>query len=128
MNMPIVLPDTPTYWRRMPDLYIHGIQTPAARVWTHGLEGLVVMRSLSLVTDGSTWIHVSVSRNDRIPSWPEIMKIKNEFIGIDREAYQVLPAKQDHVNIHSHCMHLWFPIGGARRVANLQDLQNEVAQ
>lgn len=84
-----------------------------------------MIRSLSTLRSGEKWIHVSVARPDRLPSWAELSKVKNEFIGEDLEAYQVLAANKDHINLHAKCLHLWAPVDGVRRVANLQDLEME---
>lgn len=95
-----------------------------AEVFEHKLMNCRVIRSIATVKDGSEWIHVSVSRKGGVPSWEILSKCKNEFIGEDKEAYQVLAAKKDHVNI-ADCLHLWAPLDGVRRVANLHDLIDE---
>lgn len=124
MNTTLLNP--PNQWARRGDLEWNG--APAVRVFEHKLVDLRVLRSLSKTRDGSMWIHVSVSRPDRIPNWAELSKVKDEFIGVNREAYQVLAAKKDHVNVMEFCLHLWAPVDGVRRVANLHDLVEEVAQ
>ena len=113
----------PSYWKRQLDFQFQG--KPIAERWAHQLSKIQVLRSISTVQDGSQWIHVSLSRTDRLPTYEEMVKVKNEFIGGGREAYQVFARDEDHVNVHSKCLHLWSPIDGIRRVANLQDLVNE---
>lgn len=112
-----------SHWKRDADYF------GMAQVYQHKLVPLRVLRSISTVKGGEQWIHISVSRSngDRLPSWEELSKIKNEFIGENKEAYQVLAAKKDHVNI-ANCLHLWAPLDGVRRVANLHDLTNERAE
>jgi hypothetical protein len=106
----------------------HGSGNKAGTVWTHRLiPHLNVLRSLSTTGDGTKWVHVSVAHPKRLPTWEELSKAKNDFIGEDREAYQVLASNEDHINAHAYCLHLWAPLDGQRRVANLQDLTNEVA-
>lgn len=123
----MLTPPPPGHWQE-----IEPIRWPpksgniAGRAWRHKLMNMTVIRSRSTAGDGSNWIHVSVSRPDRIPTWAELSKVKDEFIGEDREAYQVLAARSDHVNIHPHCLHLWAPLDGKRCVANLRDLELEV--
>ncbi len=99
------------------------------RVFMHKLIPLQVIysRSISLV-DGSEWHHVSLSRQDRIPTWDEVMKVKNDFLGEDVEAYQVLTRKQDHVNIHPNCLHFFSRTDGKRVVLNLTDIEWEFAK
>lgn len=57
--------------------------------------------------DGNQWLHVSFSRNNRLPSYKEMQMIKKDFIGDDRRAIFVLPKKDNYVNIHKYCLHLW---------------------
>lgn len=113
----------PGHWKKHGDVFWAGVA--AAQAWEHPLAGLTVLRSYSETKDGAFWVHLSVSRKDRLPSWEELNKVRNEFAGEEVEAYQVLAAKKDHVNIHSRCLHLWLPVDGVRRVANLKDLVME---
>jgi len=73
------------------------------------------------------WLHVSLSRADRLPSWAELSKVKEEFIGEHTAAYHVIPSKADHINLHSFCMHLWSPLDGLERLPNMQSLTLEEA-
>lgn len=111
-------------WCRGQDIDWDGVI--AAETWDHRLIPLHVLRSIATTRDERKWVHVSVSRPDRLPSWEELSKVKDEFIGPNREAYQVLASRKDHVNIHANCLHLWAPMDGGRCVANLQDLILEV--
>ncbi len=62
--------------------------------------------------DDRHWQHVSVSREDRYPTWEEILAVKEEFIGEEEEAYQVLPRASQYVNIHPNVFHLWHCLDG----------------
>lgn len=119
----------PKHWKKLPSIiYPLGLKKIAAIRFVHQLiPDLIVLRSKAYMKDGSVWIHVSVSRRNRNPSWEEIMKVKNEFIGEDKEAYQVLSAKKDHVNLHPFCFHLWSRVDGEKMVANLKDIEKEDA-
>lgn len=100
----------------------------AARVWTHRLiSGLNILRSISETNDGRKWLHVSVSRPDRMPEWMEIKKVKENFIGKDREAIQMFPKEKDYVNVHKYCLHLWSPLEDFSQLPNLQNLIVESA-
>lgn len=57
--------------------------------------------------DGKEWLHVSLSRAKRLPSWPDIKSVKDHFIGKDKVAIQVFPKASSYVNIHPFCLHLW---------------------
>lgn len=99
----------------------------AAFCWQHRImDKLKVLRSASEMKDGSKWIHVSLSRPDRMPEYWEMVKVKEYFLGEYVEAYMVFAKKEDHVNVHSYCLHLWSPLTEYNRMANLQNCINEV--
>jgi hypothetical protein len=114
-----------SHWKELNSIQFLGVK--AARVWEHRLVELRVLRSISTTKIGDKWIHLSVSRPDRLPSWEELSKVKDEFLGAEAEAYQVLAKRSDHVNTHPYCLHLWSPVDGQRKVANLKDLTLEEA-
>ena len=74
--------------------------------------GLAVIASADVESDGRRWAHVSLSRKHKMPSYEDIKLVKDLFIGPDREAYQVFPAANKHVNIHKYCLHLWTCLDG----------------
>lgn len=90
----------------------------AARRWAHSLVDLHVLRSKSVFKNNEEWIHLSVSR-------PDISKIKNEFLGEEREAVHIIPAKKDYVNLHRYCMHIWAPWTIYNELPNLQKIKWE---
>ncbi len=75
--------------------------------YDHSFLKLRVIESWHDARDGRTWLHVSLSREDRIPSYEDVATIKRVFIGEDKEAYQVFPPVERHVNIHPNVLHLW---------------------
>lgn len=56
--------------------------------------------------DGDDWLHVSFSYKDKMPTYGDMVKVKNLFVG-DRNAYMVFPTSATHVNTHKYCLHLW---------------------
>lgn len=53
------------------------------------------------------WLkHISISRQDRYPDWKEILEIKEQLFG-DTDVMMILPKKEDYVNVHPNCFHLW---------------------
>lgn len=60
--------------------------------------------------EGRWWRHLSVSRQGRIPSYDDLTKVKSAFAGDHRSAVMVFPKKEEHVNIHPNCLHLWWPV------------------
>lgn len=62
------------------------------------------------------WEHVSVSIKLRNPNWQEMCFVKDLCWGEDELVLQFHPPKDQHVNIHSHCLHLWRPQDGHVRL------------
>ncbi len=60
--------------------------------------------------EGMWWRHLSLSRQDRVPSYDDLTKVKSAFAGDHRAAVMVLPKKEEHINIHPNCLHLWWPV------------------
>lgn len=75
-------------------------------MWTHP-SGLRVAATSDKLEDGSWWLHVSVSRADKLPSWDDLKFAKDAFIGRNYEAVQVLPKDTEFVNCMPFCLHLW---------------------
>lgn len=73
-------------------IYLNGIKAkPANVVWSNGRG----------------WDHVSVSYENRCPTWEEMCKIKDAFFKEEETAIQYHPAKSEYVNLHPYCLHLW---------------------
>lgn len=68
------------------------------------------MRVIASAGDG--WDHVSVSRRNRCPNWPEMEHVKRLFFRDEETAMQLHVPPADHVNCHPHCLHLWRPLAG----------------
>lgn len=63
--------------------------------------------------DKIPWEHVSVSLPHRTPTWQEMCWIKDLFFRDDEVVIQFHPAKQDYVNHHPYCLHMWRWTAGA---------------
>ncbi len=81
------------------------------------LSGLADMTGLRAIVDCEQkdddrwWLHVSVSRAKTIPTHLDMARVKMAFIGEERYAYSVWPPRENYVNIHANCLHLWACIG-----------------
>ena len=64
-----------------------------------------------VASSGEGWDHVSVSRSNRCPNWPEMEFIANLFFKGDEVAMQLHVPANDHVNNHPYCLHWWRPHG-----------------
>jgi hypothetical protein len=78
--------------------------------------GLRVIVDCEIKGDASLWLHVSVSRANYTPTHDDMARVKVDFIGDDRYAYSVWPPREQYVNIHNHCLHLWARMEGDGRV------------
>ena len=77
-------------------IYLNGIAAkPAGVVWSWG----------------GGWEHVSVSYPNRCPTWDEMCKVKEMFWHDSEVVVQFHPRKEDYVNIHPFCLHLWRKVG-----------------
>ena len=65
--------------------------------------------SLAYEDDGALWLHVSCSHRARIPSWDEMVMVKECFVGPERWAVQLHPPAADYVDLHARCLHLFAP-------------------
>lgn len=75
-------------------------------------KGLRAIVSACIEDDGRPWLHMSLSRADRLPTWDELREAKDLFIGRDRHAYQCLVPPSEYVNVHPFCLHLFAPVDG----------------
>jgi len=73
---------------------------------------LTVICSAKVEGDGQRWMHVSVSRSSKLPSWDDLRLVKDTFIGKSRKAIQVLPPESEYVNFHPYVLHLWACLDG----------------
>lgn len=65
-----------------------------------------------VASTGEGWDHVSVSRKNRCPNWPEMEYAKRLFFGEDETAMQLHVPPSEHLSLHPHCLHLWRPNDG----------------
>ena len=65
-----------------------------------------------IIGDGMGWKHLSITNAQRkeIPSWSTMCQVKGLFYGDDEWCVQFHPAKDDNVNDHPYCLHLWMPL------------------
>lgn len=68
---------------------------------------MLVIACAAVPEDGVIWDHVSVSFRNRCPTWEEMALIKSLFWSEDECVVQFHPAKEDYVNMHKYCLHLW---------------------
>jgi hypothetical protein len=100
----------PTQWR-----IVH--EGKDGRAWVSVRNGEAsVIESVSRERDERLWLHVSLARRDRLPTWDELRDVKQQFLGSHVEAYVVLPPISRYVNVLSTCLHLWTCLDAPRGV------------
>lgn len=62
-----------------------------------------------IATNAEGWDHVSVSREDRTPTWEEMEHVKRTFFYPHELVMQFHVPEALHINCHSNCLHLWRP-------------------
>lgn len=72
-------------------------------------DGLRVLCSVEIQKQRGAcrWLHVSASRQHRIPSYQDMIEVKALFVGPEMKAIQVFPKQSEHVNTNPHVLHLW---------------------
>lgn len=70
-------------------------------------NGMIVVASVANY-DGQEWLHVSFSRERKMPTYDDLQLVKREFFGNDKKAIMVFPEQEYYVNIHPNCLHLWY--------------------
>ena len=76
-----------------------------------------VVLSVAYELDHRIWVHVSAAgfrkgSGEYLPTWEEMLRVKNDFIGEDKWAYQVFPSSKDYVNINPYVLHLFALLDG----------------
>jgi hypothetical protein len=69
-----------------------------------------VMVSYTRERDGRRWVHLSVSRPSRLPSYQDLKECRKLFLGTVRTALQLFVHEDEHVNDHPFCLHLWMTV------------------
>lgn len=98
--------------RILPPLWMKMRQTIDGAAYMEPVSRLSVIVTGCVELDGRRWVHASCAKPDRLPTWQELSLIKEVFIGVDKAAYQVLPPRDKHVNLHPFCLHLWHCLDG----------------
>lgn len=93
--------------RAIPNVRIerHRIGGPPATRYGEFQIGALRVR----ISAGGGWDHVSVSRQDRAPTWGEMNQIKRSCFRDDEIVMQLHVDDGRKVNLHPYCLHLWRP-------------------
>ena len=72
----------------------------------HRIGSIIVSQSDWPERPGEEWLHASIARDDRMPSYADLTALHKAVFGA-RYAYQVFAPPSRHVNIHPNALHLW---------------------
>lgn len=79
------------------------------------LDGAMLSAILEVeCVDDKLWLHLSIcgQKPARVPDWTELRWCKDYFLGVDRKAVQILPARAEYINQHPNVLHLYSPLEG----------------
>ena len=93
------------------------------------------MRYISFLVGDCGFEHLSVSTPIKTPTWEQMCKMKEIFWRDDEVCMQLHPKKEEYVNNHSYCLHIWRPIDkeiptppsfmvGLRKGREMEDIKN----
>lgn len=82
----------------------------------NGLKVLVTRDTIN----GQTRIHMSVSHNDRLPTWDEMKHIREAILPMNRDFICFFPKAEDYVNLHPNCLH-WLELKPSDKLNNFID-------
>jgi hypothetical protein len=81
-------------------------------MWDNHKRLLRVGASIALYGDDRVWLHLSISHRRRMPTYDELTYLKRHWAGEDRKCIMVFAPKDEHVNIHPRCLHLYCCLEG----------------
>ena len=89
--------------KRLHFIKILGAGIMASEITINKTRGTVVFSD-----DENGWEHVSFSpKNNKMPSWEDMCKLKDLFWDEEEEVIQIFPKKSEYVNLKENCLHLW---------------------
>ena len=92
------------------------VEVPAAlagqRAWINRHERLSVIASAAPQDDGRRWLHFSCAGRDQVPTWEQLVRVKEAFLGRESKAIQVLAPP---IAVGEHPPPLPAPVGLSRR-------------
>jgi len=60
-----------------------------------------------IISEDAGRLHLSVSHPLRYPTWDEIKEIRYKYLPNEKTFGILLPPKEEYVNVHPNCFHLW---------------------
>lgn len=60
-----------------------------------------------IISNDGGMLHLSISHPLRNPTWEEIRNVRYKFLPDEKTFAMLLPPKNEYVNVHQYCFHLW---------------------
>jgi hypothetical protein len=78
----------------------------------HSADGLAVCASIDrlphlTIKSKLGFLHLSISRDDRYPTWEEMVQVAEVIAGPGLDMAMIKPRRSDYVNVHVFTMHWW---------------------
>lgn len=100
-----------------------GIMLNPAWMW----GDVLISASVDYPLGGGRWLHVALSRHDRMPDYHDLAAVRRLMFKPDASVILVLPPRPEHVNVHEFCLHLWQRLD-ERTIPDLRTIDNGMAQ
>ncbi|MEA2090951.1 MAG: hypothetical protein U9O83_01135 [Campylobacterota bacterium] len=62
---------------------------------------------IAIVTVDAGMHHISISHRGRLPNYKEIKEARYQLCPNEIKMAQIYPPKEEFVNLHENCLHLW---------------------
>lgn len=116
LNYGELLPKHPL-WKRFPSPFARNPDAVDLGAWMrqdndrHSLRALLSVDLLD-GAGGGHWLHLSVSRANRLPTWADLVLVRDELGFGERVFVQLLPPRRAWLNFHSYVLHLMHRLDG----------------
>lgn len=79
--------------------------------WLNDRRQQSMIWSVAIELDNHPWLHASTAYPHQMPTYDDLVMLRDWVATEDESAYQVFPPRAEHVNIHPNALHLWIPLG-----------------
>jgi len=96
-------------WRKLLSLELP--DGSEAKRWVHRSR-LTAIMSVEDRSPGGIWWHVSVAHPLGLPTWEQVVEVKEAFMGKEVKAMHLLPPRSEWMSVHPNCLHVWVRLDG----------------
>jgi len=80
---------------------------PGQRAFRRHKDKMCVIVTIDEEVDGRTWLHVSLSFPDRLPTFKDVRSVKRIFMGKYHYAAMIFPPEKYYVNQNPFVLHIF---------------------